>query len=579
MGAVDIRIKDGRSHDELTQLSLRRRAAPAGPAPDVVDVSAAPSVPWDDDACGAAALVEELDRRRPRLLRVTEIPNPRTEPELAAMRALDNGAQPDAARAALCEPRAAPRASSRRRSAPSANGSATAWRAPRRAAADGSYDAVFVARGAAAPGMLHGLHRSPAGDEPDDEPPRHHPAATRAMNSLVPALRAHAAEHLPAAHGAGPRSSCSNGSPSPPSGKLDVAALPPPVTVAPATGSARRRPSPERVLCDLFADVLGLPQAGVEDDFFALGGHSLLATRLALRIRSELCADLSLRDVFEAPTPAALALRADAAATAAPPPAPADPARARAAVVRAAAAVAPSPRSRARSPTTSRSSLAAARRAGHGRAARRARTTSSRATSSLRTVVGLHDGEPFQEIRPAEEARLEIDVVKAAPAPTGSTRSLDAVATPAVRPGPVSCRCASRSPRWPPASTSSSSRCTTSRPTSGLTARCSADLADGLRGAPLEGRPPGWDPAGAAVRRLHPLAARAARRARRSGQPHCTPSSSTGRATLEDLPDELALPADRRRPPAPTFRGGARDARSTLPAALHAALPALARDS
>ncbi|MFF5369822.1 amino acid adenylation domain-containing protein [Streptomyces sp. NPDC013187] len=92
-----------------------------------------------------------------------------------------------------------------------------------------------------------------------------------------------------------------------PNGKLDRAALPaPPAAAAPRTPVAPRTPH-EQVLCALFADVLGVPGVGPRDGFFALGGHSLLALRLLGRIRTTLGADLTLRDVFQAPTPTGLA--------------------------------------------------------------------------------------------------------------------------------------------------------------------------------------------------------------------------------------------------------------------------------
>ncbi|WP_278312558.1 non-ribosomal peptide synthetase [Lolliginicoccus levis] len=94
-------------------------------------------------------------------------------------------------------------------------------------------------------------------------------------------------------------------------GKLDARALPRPDLGAAATGAPASSPW-QRRLADLFADILGLESApGIEADFFDLGGHSLLATTLVSRLRSG-GATLSLRDVFDAPTIAALAARLEA---------------------------------------------------------------------------------------------------------------------------------------------------------------------------------------------------------------------------------------------------------------------------
>src|SRR5689334_6855445 len=62
-------------------------------------------------------------------------------------------------------------------------------------------------------------------------------------------------------------------------GKVDRAALPAPEFAAGGTFRAARTPR-EQVLCDLFAEVLGVARVGIDDGFFELGGDSIIAIQL-----------------------------------------------------------------------------------------------------------------------------------------------------------------------------------------------------------------------------------------------------------------------------------------------------------
>ncbi|MBU3063615.1 amino acid adenylation domain-containing protein [Nocardia sp. NEAU-G5] len=94
-------------------------------------------------------------------------------------------------------------------------------------------------------------------------------------------------------------------------GKLDRHALPKPEF---GTAPAGRPPATprEKVMAGLFAEVLGVPQAGAEDSFFALGGDSILSIRLVARAKA-LGLSFSTQDVFVHKTVARLAAMATAA--------------------------------------------------------------------------------------------------------------------------------------------------------------------------------------------------------------------------------------------------------------------------
>ncbi|HET8846083.1 MAG TPA: phosphopantetheine-binding protein, partial [Ktedonobacteraceae bacterium] len=94
-----------------------------------------------------------------------------------------------------------------------------------------------------------------------------------------------------------------------PNGKLDRRQLPAPLwseRSGVTTALVAPRTPLEEVLAEIWRQVLGIEQIGVNDDFFALGGHSLLATQVIARLREILHTEVPLRVLFERPTIAGL---------------------------------------------------------------------------------------------------------------------------------------------------------------------------------------------------------------------------------------------------------------------------------
>lgn len=94
-----------------------------------------------------------------------------------------------------------------------------------------------------------------------------------------------------------------------PNGKLDCRALPAPDATRPARPETYVAPCTptEETLARIWAEVVGLDQVSIHDNFFEIGGHSLLATHLVSRVCSVFQIEVPLRQIFESPSVAEFA--------------------------------------------------------------------------------------------------------------------------------------------------------------------------------------------------------------------------------------------------------------------------------
>lgn len=87
-------------------------------------------------------------------------------------------------------------------------------------------------------------------------------------------------------------------------GKIDRAALLPPPRTRPDLETPYQEPRTalERQVGELLSEVLGIDEIGTLDEFFDLGGDSLRAMRLLSGLRQNLEVELTMADLFRAPT-------------------------------------------------------------------------------------------------------------------------------------------------------------------------------------------------------------------------------------------------------------------------------------
>jgi enterobactin synthetase component F len=92
-------------------------------------------------------------------------------------------------------------------------------------------------------------------------------------------------------------------------GKVDRRALAAPDWDAVTSDRVAPRSPTERAVADIWKEVLGVTEVGIDDNFFNLGGHSILVIRVLVQIKATFGIELSQATFFQAPTIAELAAR------------------------------------------------------------------------------------------------------------------------------------------------------------------------------------------------------------------------------------------------------------------------------
>jgi amino acid adenylation domain-containing protein/non-ribosomal peptide synthase protein (TIGR01720 family) len=91
-----------------------------------------------------------------------------------------------------------------------------------------------------------------------------------------------------------------------PNGKIDRRALPAPEEKAPEGGHAEPTTAVEKLLCEIWAQVMGVEKVGIHDNFFEQGGDSILNIQIVARARQS-GLQLTPKHIFLHPTIAELA--------------------------------------------------------------------------------------------------------------------------------------------------------------------------------------------------------------------------------------------------------------------------------
>ena len=294
VAGLDIQVKRGSADNELTRyrydVTIHTTPTP------IRSLATAPSWAWTQRA-GLDGLHTQLTSQRPAAVRITEIPRTGLITDVAIEQALAAGLPlPDAlayAEATATPDAVTPEELHRLGHTTGYNVAVTFGAQP------GTVDAVFT--------TLTDTGHTPAMTDLYLPPDKAHHSITDAndphTNTKIRAVRQHLSTRLPD-YMVPAQIVVLDEFPLTTSGKIDRKALPAPVFDA--TPFRAPQTQTEKIIADVFADVLGINRVGVDDSFFDLGGDSLSAMRVIAAINTSLDIQLPVRTLFESPSVSAL---------------------------------------------------------------------------------------------------------------------------------------------------------------------------------------------------------------------------------------------------------------------------------
>ena len=106
---------------------------------------------------------------------------------------------------------------------------------------------------------------------------------------------------------------CLKSIPLSPNGKIDRKGLPSPESLRQAAGlgPVSNRSNSEAIVAGIWAEVLGLSDVGLQENFFDLGGHSILVAKVQRKIEDVFAIELPMAELFKYTTVKSLAQRLD----------------------------------------------------------------------------------------------------------------------------------------------------------------------------------------------------------------------------------------------------------------------------